>query len=45
MDSRLRGWRQVTDFYTPPAQLIGALVDAHADGYLKATGRTRRACD
>lgn len=44
-DSRLRGWRQVSAFYDPPAQLVGALVRAHADGYLKATGRTRRACD
>lgn len=43
-DSRLRGWRQITDYYQPDADLIGPLIKADADAFAAENGLTRRDC-
>lgn len=43
-DPRLRGWRQITEYYEPDAQLIGGLITADADKFAAENGITRRAC-
>ncbi|MGG7564722.1 ABC transporter substrate-binding protein [Rhodovulum sp. DZ06] len=43
-DSRLRGWKQVTDYYAPETALIDPLIEAYSAGYAQKFGVARRDC-
>ena len=44
-DARLRGWRQITDYYEPNRALIDPLIGAVSAGYAKKFGVARRDCN
>ena len=43
-DVRLRGWRQITEYYVPDSDLIDPLIRADADKFAKEQGLKRRDC-
>ena len=44
-DARLRGWKQITEYYEPPSALITPLVQAYSAGYAKKFGVAKRDCN
>ncbi|TYO88256.1 ABC transporter substrate-binding protein [Oceanicella actignis] len=43
-DARLRGWRQIADYYEPDMSIIGPMIKADADKFAKENGIKRRKC-